>query len=247
MPSLADAAPGWVWAPELAAPGATLVLGAETAHHVVRVCRARPGDSVTLTDGRGGVARAELLDSGRETRVLVLRRRDLAEPPARVLLSGVPEGERADWLIEKVVELGVTALWPIDTERADWRRAGTRRDRWERLARAALGQSRRAWLTVLEEPAPLALAIERLPGRTVCWLADAAGEPAAGVRQAPSAPQAAVVGPSPGLTDIERESLLTRGFRAICLADGRLRAETAGLAVAAWWAAEGGPPDPDSF
>ncbi len=233
-------------APELAAPGAALTLDAEAAHHLVRVCRAREGDRVTLTDGRGAVATGEVVATRPAAVIAIEARHALARPAARVLLAGVPEGERADWLIEKAVEFGLTALWPVDTERASWQRAGVKRERWDRLARAALGQSRRAWLPELADPVPLAAALERLGAGSQGWLADPAGGAAGAVRLDPAGSHAALVGPAPGLSEAERGLAVARGFQAISLADGRLRAETACLAVMAWWSAAA-PPKPSGL
>ncbi|MFI5369941.1 MAG: RsmE family RNA methyltransferase [Candidatus Eisenbacteria bacterium] len=241
MRSLAEAAPGWVWAPELAAPGATLTLGADATHHLVRVCRARVGAAVTLTDGRGGVAHAELVATGREAVARVRERADVASSPARVLVVGAPEGERVDWLVEKAAELGVTALWLTDMARARWRRAGARLERWERLARAALGQTRRAWLTEVSIGGSLDEVVARLPAGSQTWLADPAGGPAVASGLATARSQAAVIGPASGLESAERDRLLGLGFRPICLSSSRLRAETAAMAVAAWWAASDTP------
>lgn len=230
--------------PELAAPGATLTLDAATAHHVVRVCRARPGDHVTLTDGRGRVTRAERESSGSGVVLRIGEVAEVARPAARILIVGAPEGERADWLVEKAVELGITALWPADTERAAWRRGGAGRERWHRLARAALGQSRRAWLADLVPAEPLDAALTRLPAEAGRWLADPDGAPLASIRIEGARPQVALVGPAAGFSTAEKERIASQGFRAIRLSGGRLRVETAALAAAAWWAAteSGSPP-----
>jgi 16S rRNA (uracil1498-N3)-methyltransferase len=231
-----------VWVPEVAAPGATLTLEADAAHHVVRVCRARPGDLVTLTDGRGHHARAVRVPSGSGVALRVETVAEIVRPPARILIVGAPEGERADWLIEKAVELGITALWPADTERATWRHGGSGRERWLRLSRAALGQSRRAWLPELAASEPLETTLARVPSEAERWLADPDGIPAGSTRIQDTRPQAALVGPAAGLSKHEAERVTEAGFRAIRLSGGRLRAETAALAVAAWWASE----DPES-
>jgi 16S rRNA (uracil1498-N3)-methyltransferase len=235
-----------VWVPELAAPGAALTLEADAAHHVVRVCRARPGDHVTLTDGRGRHASAVREPSGSGVVLRIEAVSEIARPVARILIVGAPEGERADWLIEKAVELGITALWPADTERAAWRHSGSGRERWLRLARAALGQSRRAWLPELAESEPLDTVLTRVPTEAERWLADPEGVPAATARIQGTRGQAAVIGPAAGLSTRERAEAIEGGFRAIRLSAGRLRAETAALALAVWWAAgdpgSAGPP-----
>ena len=239
MRSLADATPAWVWVPALATSGGTLSLEGDAAHHVARVCRARAGEFVTLTDGLGGIARAEVLE-GRST--LALRVAELRhEPPpiARVLLAGAPEGERGDWLVEKLVELGATALTLVDTERDRWEGSARRIARWERLMRAALQQSRRAWLPAINGPLPIAHAIEQLPEGSERWLAEPSGTLAGGIGIEAGREQIGAVGPSAGFTDSERDSLTERGFRAIRLSSGRLRSETAALALLSWWAAAG--------
>jgi 16S rRNA (uracil1498-N3)-methyltransferase len=228
--------PAWVWVPELAAPGASLTLDAETAHHVLRVCRARPGDRVTLTDGRGLSAAAERVPSGAGVVLRIVEVATMPRPIPRILIVGAPEGGRADWLVEKAVELGITALWPADTERAVWRRAGSGRERWLRLARAALGQARRAWLPELAGSEPLDTVLTRAPAEAECWIADPGGSPAGGTHIEMALPQVALVGPAAGLSTAERRRAGDRGFRAICLSSGRLRAETAAMAVCAWWA-----------
>src|SRR6185295_14820976 len=97
MRSRADAVPAFVWVPEIPPDGATLVLDDATIHHVRRVCRARPGDSVALTDGHGVRAHGALDANGR---VVIATRRIEPAPAPAVLACGAPEGERADWLIE---------------------------------------------------------------------------------------------------------------------------------------------------
>ena len=149
MRSRADAVPAFVWVPEIPAPAGVLPLDPDTAHHVRRVCRARPGDSITLTDGRGVRATVVLEANGR---VRVIDRHAEPSAPGSTIACGVPEGERADWLIEKLAELGVGAFQPIDTARARWRPERSRLERWQRLARAALGQSLGAWLLEVRAP-----------------------------------------------------------------------------------------------
>jgi 16S rRNA (uracil1498-N3)-methyltransferase len=232
----ADAAPALLYVPDLPGPGGRVTLTPEDAHYVARVCRARAGESLEATDGRGMRAALRLL----EVRSIVTAevesvRRD--EPGRRAwMLCGAPEGERGDWLIEKLAELGIERLVPVDTARAAWRHAGSRRARWERVAVAALRQSRRTRLMTIVEPMPLAEAVAMLPAGAR-WLADARGEPAGGTSAGPVGWCAGLVGPAPGLDPAERERVRAAGFRGLCLSDARLRAETAALAWACWWAA----------
>jgi len=202
---------------------------------VARVCRARPGEHVEATDGRGALAvlRLTRVRGGVAAEVVSITRQE----PGRGawVLCGPPEGERADWLVEKLGELGILRFVPVDCDRASWKRARGRRARWGRLAVAALRQSRRLQLMALDEPIRLEQALADLPAEATLWLADASG--AAPAREPSGAAGLAVglVGPAGGLTDRERELALRKGFRPVCLSDARLRTETAALAWGAWW------------
>ena len=193
------------------------------------------------TDGRGARAALRLIEVRRG---VVVEIETVTREPARRrswVLCGAPEGERADWLVEKLAELGIGRFLPVDTARGRWRMASGRRARWERLAIAALRQSRRSHLMAVEEPVPLQEALSSLPPGSSRWLADASGA-AAGHGRTPTGAEPAIglVGPSGGLDDGERQAALVAGFQPLRLSDARLRTETAALAWAVWWSGGGG-------
>jgi 16S rRNA (uracil1498-N3)-methyltransferase len=233
--SRAEAAPSFIYVPELGARGDELVLGTEESHYLARVCRARAGQMVSGTDGRGAVARLTLISVRPQVRV----RLDAIEHEDRareaVVWCGAPEGARADCLVEKLGEFGISALQPVDCARAAWRITGARRARWQRVAISALRQSRGSRLMLIEPPLPLAAALESIPPGASRWLADPGGSP--GQRPGPGRLSIGAVGPSGGFSPDEIALLQSAGFTPIPLASVRLRSETAALAWAAWWAA----------
>ena len=233
----ADVAPSFVWVETIGERPSTIELAAEESHYVARVCRARAGDALTLTDGRGGLARARVLKPSPPVAVEILEvERATARAAESWLLCGAPEGRRDDWLVEKLAELGVSVFQPVDVARSRWGAAAGRLERWERLATAALRQSRRRYRLEVRLPLPLAAAVAALPPGTGRWLADPAGAPASDARPEPGVSIGAV-GPAEGFEPAEAAHLRAQGFRPIALSDGRLRAETAALAWAAWWSA----------
>ena len=234
MPSAADAAPSFLYVPGRCAVGETLELDGEAGRYLSRVIRARPGDRVTASNGAGTLTTIEVLESRPDVRVVVLAEEHVAEPPTSLMLCGAPEGERGDWLVEKLAELGITHLVPVDTERVSW--PGTLRlERWERLAVAALRQSRSAWRLQLVPPATLREAVAGLTSRER-WLADPAGRAVHARALASDSPVSGAVGPSSGFSDAERKWLMDQGFEAVSLAPSRLRTETAAVALAGHWA-----------
>ena len=236
MPLPADAAPSWLRLPELGAAGERIEFSAEDLHYLLRVCRARAGERVTATDGRGGVAVVLLEPEGAALagRVESLERRQRSR--VAWLLCGAPESGRGDWLVEKLAELGVAVFQPVECARGGWDRATRRRERWLRLATAALRQSRSPFQIELREPISLAEALDALPERGSRWLADQAGSRGRSAGAAES-PAVGAIGPAGGFDEEEWSSLRARSFEPIGLSESRLRSETAALAWASWWAA----------
>ena len=232
-----DAVPAFVWVADLGEPEEQVILAEDASHHVARVCRARLDDVLTLTDGRGGIARGhvERLSPRVEVRIDTVERRK--RDSRHVLLCGAPEGQRFDWLIEKLSELGVARVRPIECARRAWPRVAVRPDRWRRLALAALQQSRGCYLLQIEAPTGLEEALSAESDATWGMLADPDGAAAGGIEWPAIGTTVAVVGPAEGLTDAEKTSVLSRGFVSTSLAASRLRTETAALACACRWAA----------
>jgi 16S rRNA (uracil1498-N3)-methyltransferase len=233
MPLAAEASPSFLFAARLPAIGEPLELAEDESHHLVRVCRARIGERVHVTDGEGRVALARIDALGSSARLAIESLESIARSCDGTILCGAPEGERADWLIEKLAELGVSAFVPIESRRAGWSRWDRRRDRFERLALAALRQSRRPHRMRILEPRALSLALRSGEFGGARWLADPDGSPAAGSALAPG-PQVALIGPAQGFEASERDSCIASGFVPISLSEGRLRTETAALAAASW-------------
>jgi len=233
----ADAAPSLIYVADLPGVGRRVTLREDESHYLARVCRARVGDRVSATDGRGALASVVLIQAGREA-VVEVERSEWSEPGRSAwALSGAPEGERGDSMVEKLAELGVTVFQPLDCERGSWEKMRGRAERWRRVAVAALRQSRRRFLLEVREPLPVAAALAALPSDASRWLADPSGPSAAGLHAPTDGLTVGMIGPSAGLSTDEREAARNAGFSPISFSDSRLRTETAALAWGCWWAA----------
>jgi len=233
MPSPAEGTPSLVFAPDLGEPGAEFDLSPDESHYVARVCRLRIGDRLQATNGRGTLATLEVVSLATLSRVRVESRETHPRGRARAVWCGVPEGQRADWLVEKLAELGVAIWQPIDCERGSWSPTTQRLERWDRLAVAALRQSRRIHRMEIRPPIGLTQALAGRPRDARGWWAD----PKGGVGDPSlltSGLSIGVIGPSQGLSRAEKTRLTEAGFEAMSLSDSRLRTETAALAWAIW-------------
>jgi 16S rRNA (uracil1498-N3)-methyltransferase len=210
----------------LAADAHELELEGEAFHHLVRVRRLEVGERLQITDGRGRVAVAELAEiSRRSARLTTSEARSFASPtPAVELLVAPPKPERAAWMVEKAVELGVHRIAFVLTRYSS--RKGHPLDRWRRIAVSALEQSFGAWLPELSEPAPLTQAIASLQSQRR-YLLDPEGASPAQATAFASATLA--VGPEGGFDDQERQELADAGFIPLGLGSRILRVETAAI------------------
>lgn len=216
-----------------APPGAVVRLGAEEGEHAGRSVRLKPGDSLTLVDGRGTVGLAQVVAARSrhlEARVISSRLAPRPAGPAITLGAALIRGPRFDTIIEKATELGVTAIAPLVTRHTEIRpgEGAGRMERWRRLAIAAMKQSQRFHLPDIAEPVSFddLLAGAGFDG---VFAADP-GEP----RGLPAVPQGRLlllVGPEGGWHDLEREALRDRRASFISLGDHRLRSETSAIAL----------------
>lgn len=195
------------------------VLDDAAAHHLFRVVRIADGQVVSVTDGRGGWRLCRAVGGALE----VFSDVAVESPPTSPLTIGVaiPKGDRPEWIVQKLTELGVDRIVLLDTERSvvhwDHSKSTKQLSRLRRIAIEAVQQSRRVRVPLVEGVVPAA---SFLPGAV-------AAEPGA----APDDGRARTVaiGPEGGWTD--RELGLAGGL--VSLGPSVLRVETAALVVAA--------------
>ncbi len=220
--------------------GGEIELPADVARHI-GVLRMRPGDTLTLFNGTGGEYAASLLAIDKRSARAELRFFDPreAEPShALTLAQALPEGSKMDWIIEKAVELGATAIQPLQAARSVVRltdeRAAKRLAHWQGVAIAAAEQSGRNRLPAIAQPLNFGEWVAQRDLHPRILLSPRAGASLSDwARHHPPQALTVMIGPEGGFTDAEEQAAIAQG--ALCLSLGRrvLRTETAGLAVLA--------------
>jgi len=196
------------------------VLSDDDRRHLLGVRRLRDGEQVVLTDGHGRWLMGMVAgDAVRPTGDLVAE--DRPARAAAVAFAPV-KGDRSDWAVAKLTELGAGRIIALSTDRAAvrWKAdAGARAlERWRRIAREASCQSRRVWLPSIEGPVDLAGLLAEGPGVAI----GAIGGPAP-----TGAEEVIAIGPEGGWSEAE----LALGAPAVGLANQVLRTETAAVAA----------------
>jgi 16S rRNA (uracil1498-N3)-methyltransferase len=213
-------------------PGELDLTGPE-AHHLAAVCRARPGDRVCLFCGDGREYPAQVVAVAKK--LVTLRVEEPIAPPRElsfplVIAAPMPKGDRADFLIEKLTELGVTTFIPLRTARSV---VHPREAKLDRLQRQVIEASKQCGRNVLMKIEPLTDWADwcgrgELPPTRL--LAHPGSEARAGFDTL--GPTAATVGPEGGFTDDEVAAALARGWTCVSLGARTLRVETAAIAMA---------------
>ena len=144
----------------VADPAAPL-LAPDDAHHLLDVLRLRPGELVVACDGSGSWSQCRIapVPRGRASRrvdpagVVTVDGPVVGQPRAapEITVAFAPaKGDRPEWVVQKLTELGVDRIVPIHAARSVVRWDGERGERavarLTRVAREAAAQARRTWL-----------------------------------------------------------------------------------------------------
>lgn len=195
------------------------VLSADDRHHLEKVLRLRAGDEVTVSDGAGGRLACQfgpaLERVGEVERVL------RAEPLVTVAFA-VVKGQRPEWAVQKLTEIGVDRIVPLLAARSVVRwpagESASQLARLRRVAREASVQSRRVWLPEVDPVTPFGSLVGQAG---VCVAHPGGGPPSLGR-------PVVVIGPEGGWDDAEL-ALAGRAGAPVGLGPSVLRTETAAV------------------
>ncbi|MCB0696956.1 MAG: 16S rRNA (uracil(1498)-N(3))-methyltransferase [Chitinophagaceae bacterium] len=216
---------------------AGLVLQDDTAKHVVQVLRMQPGDKLALTNGRGYRAECTIEQAHKRSCTVSVDEVTFYERPAVQLHLGVAftkNSSRNEWILEKVTELGVATIIPLQASRSV--REKFRFDRWNNILVSAILQSQQYWLPDLRPLTPLADLCEEMqqvPVKLVAHCMD--GMERIPLREAIEKGKETLllIGPEGDFTDEEVKELSSDGFAGVSMGINRLRTETAAVAACA--------------
>jgi 16S rRNA (uracil1498-N3)-methyltransferase len=216
------------------------------AEHLARVLRARVGQDFDIA--AGAAVRRGQITSVATGRVEF----ELAEEVAAGKLSEITlvlavfKFDRLEWAIEKCTELGVSRVVPVIARRTDSHLAAAsakRVERWQRIARQAAEQSRRATPPEIAAPVKLVEVVD-IPAALRIVLAESEEQTLLRDIVKPDAVDGEVVlavGPEGGWTEDELQSFQQTGWVSVSLGNTILRAETAAIAATAIVASTLGP------
>ena len=214
-----------------------ILLSSSESHHLRDVLRLGVGDPVELFDSTGheAIGRIEII----ERRGLSVQVTQMVLPAARpqcrriCVASAVPKGDRADWLVEKLSEIGVERWVPLRTARSVVHPEGTAKfDRWRRHAVEAAKQSQRVGVMTVDALTELDSFLAATPtGKVVLSTRSGIG-PMSAALDGRQTLVWLMIGPEGGWTDDEVERMRSAGATEAALSSTVLRIETAAILAA---------------
>lgn len=215
-------------------------LEGEEARHCARVMRAKPGDRITVFDGEGRRAEAEVTAVSARSVELELGETRLStrRGPSIGIVVAVLKGKAMDWLVQKAVELGADSIETVVTARAVVRPGEGKEEKWQRVALEACKQCGRDRVPHIPPPRLLEdwIAEVRTDGggsEGGVLVASLSGAPEPLPRVLDELGEhhrmRILIGPEGDFTAAEDRLCRESGCRPVSLGDEILRAETAGI------------------
>lgn len=220
-------------------PDSVVELPDDVVHHL-NVLRVKNTEEIVLFNGNGKAypALPEVLEKRRAS-VRILREEvtDNESPLNITLVQAVSAAERMDFTLQKSVELGVTEIRPVISERCVVRLSGERAEkrvaRWQEIVVSACEQSGRNIVPKVLPLVTYAQALQQLSQETAKLLMSLNRAQKLSDVRPQSGKVVFMVGPEGGWTEKEEQQAFDAGFQSVTLGKRVLRTETASLAAIA--------------
>lgn len=233
--------------------GSRIILPEDETRHCVKVLRNKPGDTVYVIDGEGGLYRCKLLSAGKEAECEIAEKSvGIGKRNYSLTMAVCPTKniERYEWFLEKATEFGIDKLVPLISEHSI--RTRIKKERLEAIALSATKQSLKAYLPVIEDEMTVADFLkeqkdsdaikliahceeaEKISLRSALNNEGGLGKAMPGNADNGNCSKSKItimIGPEGDFSKKEIELSADAGFSAITLGTARLRVETAALAA----------------
>jgi 16S rRNA (uracil1498-N3)-methyltransferase len=222
------------FAPDLSETDSGYVLDENASRHCILSLRKKSGDAILLTNGKGMRFMAAISDAdSRRCGVRILSAEKIKASPYPFPSMAIPIAgnlARFEWFLEKAVEIGVSAIHPLITERS--RKGSYKEARSRQIMISAMLQSRQFELPILEPMQKMEEFIQDSRDGLLFIAHCMAGEKQYLFRSMAGTDKATIlIGPEGDFTSGELEAAIIHGFIPVSLGNTRLRMETAAIAA----------------
>ncbi len=210
----------------------TINLNSEESRHAVRVLRLKKGEMVQAVDGRGGFYTAEIINADPVSCKLkiISQQKDLEKKDFYLHIAIAPTKniDRFEWFIEKTTEIGIDEITPLLTDHSE--RKNIKNDRLQKIAVAAMKQSGRAYMPVINPIISFSEFVLKCNQKSK-FIAHCHAKTKQHLKNLPedSKDICIIIGPEGDFSPDEVIKANNNGFKSVTLGTHRLRTETAGI------------------
>ncbi len=213
----------------------TLTLPESESGHAVRVLRHSVGDALEVVDGKGNLFRCTIVGAHpKGCAVEVVEQVALPKvwkPTITVAVAPTKNMDRMEWLVEKLVEIGVDEFVPVRCARSERKELKT--ERLEKIAVSAMKQSLKAVLPAVRPMVSIKDFLAEMSAKKcekfVGYCDDATERRLLARAYTPGADVCLLIGPEGDFSPEEIGACVAAGFVPVTMGDNRLRTETAAL------------------
>ncbi|MDE6236836.1 MAG: 16S rRNA (uracil(1498)-N(3))-methyltransferase [Muribaculaceae bacterium] len=218
------------YAPDVESTG---MLPETESGHCCRVLRMKEGDTLYCVDGNGKEFECEItLAHPKHTEVRILKtNEELPHWSQRIVLAVAPTKniDRIEWLLEKIVEIGVNEIVLLKCEHSE--RKNVNEERLLKIIISAMKQSLKATLPVFKGMIPFKDFMENVDtARRYVGYCDHEYERKEFAKEYPGREDVTIlIGPEGDFSPSEISLAVDNGFLPVTFGESRLRTETAAL------------------
>ncbi len=206
-------------------------LNEETSRHIVQVLRMKVGEEIQLTDGKGNLLNATIIDAHKKNCVVKKSTLSFSNPPElknTIAISLIKNTSRFEWFLEKSTEIGITKIIPLLCERTE--KQHLRIERLKGIIVSAMIQSKQTRMPELTEPLKFNEIVKN-NNDTEKYIAHCDSDlqkKLIGPRKENNS-CIVLIGPEGDFSSEEISLAKSNGFLPVSLGTTRLRTETAGV------------------
>ena len=208
----------------------------EEQQHIVKVLRMKEGEEIFVTDGKGNLAKGNLVFEGKKVNLDVTEIQEYSPKLTRQLhiaIAPTKNIDRIEFFVEKATEMDISEITILNTEKTE--RKNLNIEKLRKQAVAASKQSLRFFFPKINDVTKLSDFVKNInPETTFVAHCDSSFE-RTNLSEIPELPNPTfLIGPEGDFSEKEIKFLAKKDIKAVSLGNQRLRTETAGIFVAAW-------------
>ncbi len=208
----------------------------EEQNHIAKVLRMREGEEIYVTDGKGNLAKGNLIFEGKKVSLKNVEIQEILpdfSPKLHIAIAPTKNIDRIEFFVEKATEMGISEITLLNTEKTERKNLNIEKLRKQSIA--ASKQSLRFHFPAIHDLTKFSDFVKNLqPENTfVAHCNDKSDR--INLHNLPKLENITfLIGPEGDFSEKEIQILSERGIKAVSLGNQRLRTETAGIFVAAW-------------